>query len=131
MITNKLLKVARAIAEYEGWEFYGADTSSAISGTKSWRNHNPGNLKASPFAVGSMGGFSVFINDEIGFFALVWDLWKKARGETQTKLKGSSTIYDLIKIYSAEPEDIVIKYARFIEQRTGILMTTKLEELIK
>ena len=120
MITFNLLKLARAITEFEGWHPHIA-----------WRNHNPGNLRTSPFAIGVSEGFAVFIDDEVGFQALVWDLWKKCRGETSTGLTPESTIYELIKVYSGEPENKVLSYALFIEKKIGLPMTTKIGELLK
>lgn len=131
MVTNNLLKLARAIAEFEGWNYPGLSGPQKENGSPSWNNHNPGNLRASPFAIGTRNNFAVFINDEMGFQALVWDLWKKCRGETSTRLSSESTIYDLIKVYSAEPESIVLNYALFIEKRTGLKMTMKIGELLR
>jgi len=131
MITNDLLKLARAIAEFEGWRYQDQSGVGLNHASVSWRNHNPGNLRKSPWAVGESDGFAVFVNDEVGFYALVWDLHQKALGNTTTGLNGQSTIYQLIKTYSGESEDIVLNYATFIEKRTGLSMNTKLENLIK
>ena len=119
------------MAEFEGWNYPGLPGPQTLTGSPSWRNHNPGNLRASPFAIGTKDNFAVFINDEVGFQALVWDIWKKCRGETSTGLTSNSTIYDLIKIYSAEPESVVLNYALFVEKRTDFKMTDKLGDLIK
>lgn len=130
MVSNDLLKLAHAMAEFEGWR--GADEIGAGQNhaSVSWRNHNPGNLRKSPWAIGECDGFAVFLNDEVGFHALVWDLHQKATGNTVTGLNGRSTVYQLIKIYSGEPEATVLNYATFIENRTGIKMTATLGELV-
>ena len=119
------------MAEFEGWNYPGIPGPQKENGSASWNNHNPGNLRSSPFAIGTKNNFAVFVNDEIGFYALVWDLWKKARGETSTGLTPNSTIYDLIKVFSAEPENIVLNYALFIERRTALKMTAKIGDLLK
>lgn len=131
MITNRLLKLARAMAEFEGWHYPDGPRGQYLNGSLAWQNHNPGNLTASPFAIGKQKGFAVFVNDEVGFFAMVRDLWKKCSSETSTMITKKSTIYDLIKVYSGENAEIVTKYSRFIEQRTGFLMTMRLEEILK
>jgi hypothetical protein len=131
MITKNLLKLANAMAEFEGWNYPGLPGPQKENGSPSWRNHNPGNLRSSPFAIGTKDNFAVFINDDVGFQALVWDLWKKCRGETSTGLTPNSTIYDLIKVYAPPKENDVLKYALLIEKRTDLKMTTKLGDLIK
>ena len=130
MVSNKLLKLARAISEFEGWYCSDKTGIGMLHGSASWRNHNPGNLRSSPWAIGTSDGFAVFINDEIGFNALVWDLHQKASGKTTTGLCAGSTIYDLIRIYSGEPDNIVLNYSTFVEKSTGLKMTTKLGDLI-
>lgn len=131
MVSNNLIKLARAIVEFEGWNYRDKSGAGINHASVSWRNHNPGNLRKSPWAIGENDGFAVFVNDEIGFSALIWDLHQKATGNTSTGLNGQSTIYQLIKKYSGESNEIVLNYATFIEKRTGFKMTTKLEELIK
>jgi len=131
MVTNNLLKLARAIAEFEGWNYRDKNGVGLNHASASWCNHNPGNLRKSPWAIGQNDGFAVFVNDEIGFAALIWDLHQKATGNTITGLNGQSTIYQLIKKYSGESNEIVMNYATFIEKRTGLKMTTNLEELIR
>ena len=80
MFTSKLFRVAYAISQAEGWR---ASTQNApySYGTASWSNHNPGNLRSSPFQAGvTQDGFAVFENDLVGFYALVWQLWVYAGG---------------------------------------------------
>ena len=131
MVTSNLLKLARAMAEFEGWHYQDKNGGAGSHASISWRNHNPGNLRSSPWALGTADGFAFFVNDEVGFNALVWDLHQKATGNTSTGLNGSSTIYQLIKKYSAEPEEIVLRYATFVERMTGLKMTATLDCLVK
>ena len=118
------------MAEFEGWRGYDEGGAGDSHASVSWRNHNPGNLRKSPWAIGTRDGFAVFLNDEVGFHALVWDLHQKATGNTVTGLNGKSTVYQLIRIYSGEPEEVVLNYATFVESRTGIKMTSTLGELV-
>lgn len=131
MINQKLIKLADAIAEFEGWHYADPKTNSFDSPSASFKNHNPGNLRWSPFMVGMRNGFAVFVNDDIGKFAMLWDLWKKARGETSTGLTGESTIRDLIYKWTADDVQIKEKYISHIEARTGFSRNLKLKELIK
>lgn len=131
MVTNKLLNVAKAMAEYEGWTFNNKNPGDPKAGSRAWRQHNPGNLRKSPFAIATLDNYAVFIDDTTGFYALVWDLWMKANGRTSTKLTGESSLYELIKIYSGENDEITTRYARAVEQKTGLKMTLQLKELVK
>ena len=131
MVTNNLLKLARAIAEFEGWNYRDENGVGLNHASASWCNHNPGNLKKSPFAIAKNDDFAIFIDDETGFYALVWDIWQKAHGNTVTELTDESSIYELIKVYSGESDDEADRYARFVEQRTGLPTSTKLRELVE
>ena len=131
MVSNSLLKLARAMAEFEEWRGFDKSGAGPNHASVSWRNHNPGNLRKSPWAIGESDGFAVFLNDEIGFHALVWDLHQKATGNTVTGLNEKSTVYQLIKIYSGESEATVLNYATFVQNRTGIKMTVTLGELVE
>ena len=130
MITSKLLKVARAMAEFEGWTYDAKISTDPKAGSRAWRQHNPGNLTKSPFAIAQNDGFAVFIDDETGFYALVWDIWQKAHGNTATSLTGESSIYEMIKIYSGGNDEKATEYAQFVEQRTGLSMATPLRVLV-
>jgi len=130
MITHKLIKLAEAMAEFEGWLPVSGTGDSPGAGTVSYRNHNPGNLRQSPFALGHRDGFAYFTNDFVGFFAMIFDIWKKSRGETSTGLTPESTIADLIKIWTEDADNIKENYIQYVEQRTGLKRDTKLKNLI-
>jgi hypothetical protein len=130
MITAKLKKLAEAMAEFEGWLPESGAGGSPGPGSVSYRNHNPGNLRRSPFALGQRDGFAYFLDDNVGFFALVWDLWAKANSKTSTTVTGESTIKDLIYIWTTDPEPIKEKYIQYIEKRTGLSRDMKLKKLI-
>ena len=120
MINSKIDKLARAITIAEGW--------LPDSPSLSFRNHNPGALRSSPFQLGVRDNFAYFLNDSVGFFALMWDLAKKCRGETRTNLGPKSTLEDLIRTYTAEQDlDKLNNYLRIIERITGRNRFTKLE----
>ena len=95
MITQKIVNLANAIAEYEGWEPEKHANAKAGGPTVSYRNHNPGNLRSSIFALGTRDEFAFFFNDATGMFALQFDLMKKAQGKTVTDLNGESNIGQL------------------------------------
>lgn len=126
----KLERLVYAIAEREGWIL--PQESPEKNGSVSYRNHNPGNLRSSPFQVGRAGGFAVFKTDSDGFNALKWDITQKAKGNTVTKLTGESTLRELIFVY-APPTDgnDSEKYLRDIVKMTGIEETEKLKDIIK
>lgn len=131
MINHKLIRLADAMSEFEGWNPADPRTGDLNSPSISYKNHNPGNLRWSPFMIGAENGFAVFETDEIGKFALLWDIWKKARGETSTGLSGESTIRDLIYKWTADEDAIKEKYLTHIESRTGFSQATKLKNLIQ
>jgi hypothetical protein len=126
----KIEALMLAIAKHEGWHETGS--KSHENGSVAYRNHNPGNLRASPFARGKKDGFAVFRNDFVGFMALHWDLMQKARGNTVTKLGPKSTLRDLIFVY-APPSDNnnSQKYLEEVMRATGFKATITLQEIFE
>jgi len=123
MINAKIQRLAWAIMIAEGWD----PTNNSLT----YRNHNPGALRSSPFALGTRGGFAYFLNDSVGFLALCWDLAKKCRGETGTGLGTQSTVELMIRIYTAEKDPEKLEnYLRIVEAITGQNRKTKLEYFI-
>jgi hypothetical protein len=125
----KLERLAWGIAEIEGW--HSPLETNTPGGSRSYRNHNPGNLRRSPFAVGIVDNFAVFRTDFDGFAALMWDIRQKARGNTQTSLTGESTIEDLVQVWAPtsdgnDPE----AYITQLSTKTGISRSTKLKDLL-
>lgn len=119
MITPAILKLARAIVEHEGWSPQTNAGASVTQPSVSYRNHNGGNLRASPFALGTRNGFAFFVDDNTGFFALVWDLWKKCKGETSTGLTGESSLVHLISKYAPPAENDTNAYVEAVCKATG------------
>lgn len=131
MITQSIILVALAIAEHEGWKPMGGGGSNGSQPSVAYRNHNPGNMRSSVFEIGKRDGFSVFLNDQVGFAALVYDIWCKANGKTVTKLNGASTIRDLIYVWAPPHENNTENYVKFVEQRTGLRSDTTLGKLLR
>jgi hypothetical protein len=96
----------------------------------SYRNHNPLNLKASPFALGIRDGHAFFLNDNVGMFAGMWDIWMKCQGRTSTALTTNSTLDKLIRVWADASVRIEDAYVNHVSNRTGIPMSTKLKDLI-
>lgn len=126
----KVEKLMLAIAEYEGW--YPPAKGLPAGGSRAYRNHNPGNLRKSPFSCGEIEGFAIFRNDFVGYMALHWDLMQKAHGNTSTKLNSESTIRELIFTY-APPSDAndSEKYLKFVLDKTNFKEDTKLKEIFQ
>ena len=119
MFNAKIERLAFAIKIAEGWL---PDENSLT-----YRNHNPGALRSSKFALGARDNFAYFLSDDIGFAALCYDIAMKCQGKTVTKLGPNSTLYDLIKVYTAEtnPEKLE-NYTLIVEHITGISRNVKL-----
>lgn len=130
MITAKIIKLARSMSEFEGWQPSGGSLGP-LSSSLSYRNHNPGNLRWSSFMLGTREGFAVFINDEVGFWAMMYDIWLKAQGKTITGLNGESTIEELIKMWTTDPVAIKERYIAHVERFSGLSKSTKLKDLLK
>jgi hypothetical protein len=124
----KIERLMLAIAEHEGWDPPGPKTPPG--GSRSYRNHNPGNLRTSPFSYATVDGFAAFRSDFVGFMALHWDLMQKARGNTVTGLNGQSTVRDLIYTW-APPSDNndTESYLHAVIKKTGFQEITTLTEI--
>lgn len=131
MVGKRLLDFARIIAEYEGWQPDDLKTLGKNEETVAFRFNNPGNLRTSPFAIGEKNGFAYFYNEDVGFYALVWDLYQKCTGNTKTGLKPSSTIADLMNVYAPSHENNTEAYITHLENRTGLSRTMQLKDLLE
>lgn len=122
-------RLMAAIAAHEGW--YPVGSAEYPDGSIAYKNHNPGNLRSSPFEIGKKNGYSVFKSDAVGFWALEYDITQKAKGNTVTKLTGASTLRDLIFVY-APPGDNNNSEAYLAEvvKNTGLSESTLLRELL-
>lgn len=125
---EKIERLMLAMAEHEGW--HDPSHPKYPNGSLSYRNHNPGNLRASPFAVAVKGGYAVFRNDFVGFMAFHWDLMQKARGNTVTKLGPNSTLRDLIFTWAPPSDNNNSEaYLQKVIKRTGFAETITLKEI--
>lgn len=130
MITATLIALALAMAKHEGWNALSGGGNDGLEPTVSYRNHNPGNLRTSVFELAKRDGFAVFLNDQVGFAALVFDIWSKANGRTVTGLTGSSTLEDLIRVWAPPIENDTENYIATIERSLGLPRTTTLSTII-
>lgn len=92
-------------------------------GTRSWRNNNPGNLRATPFtrrvgAIGSAGGFAVFPDYQTGRNALATLL----RGRTYRDL----TISQMVSRYTATDQEA---YRQCLRRYTHLDLNRRIREL--
>lgn len=118
------------MAEVEGWAPLGK--TSTPGGSASYRRHNPGNLRSSPFEIGKDGGFSIFKTDTEGFIALQWDIRQKATGNTSSGLTGESTLKQLIHIWApTEDGNNPASYLKQVTFMTGFSESMKLKELLQ
>lgn len=119
------------MAEFEGWKPDGNFERPAKYPSVAYRNHNPGNLRSSIFALGVRDNFAYFFNDATGMFAMQYDIMQKARGKTITTLTGDSTIADLISIYACVKDEQLQNYLNHIFKLTGFEQFTQLKDIIK
>lgn len=111
-----LIDLAKVMAQFEGYY---------IPNSRARRNNNPLNLKGSKFTTEyDSGGFCIFKTPKIGWKACLWDLEMKCRGYTRTGLKPTSTIKDLIYVWSATDQEA---YLKFVCQKLKIPRTYQLQ----
>lgn len=100
MYNSKLARVAYGVTLAEGWEPRGSGATPE-TGSASYQNHNPGNLRVSEFECGNTGEFSVFINDNIGMAALERQLEMIASGK-DALYGDNDTIEQAFQKYTAD-----------------------------
>ena len=124
----KIERLMLAIAKHEGW--HPPAKGDKAGGSRAYRNHNPGNLRKSPFAFSEVDGFAVFRSDFIGWMALHWDLMQKAKGQTVTGLTGQSTIRDLIYVWAPPADNNNTEaYVEAVVRDSGFPSETTLAEI--
>lgn len=97
-----------------------------VGGNRTWRNQNPGNLGAGPWAnrhgaIGKAGGFAVFPGYESGR-AAIFDWWK-------TPDHRVLSIWDGIKVYAPASENDVEWYRKVVRQSSKIDLSRKAQDL--
>ena len=131
MITQKLISLVEAMAIYEGWIPGESSTSKDGGPSVSYRNHNPGNLRSSIFQLGVRDGFAYFYNDDVGFFAMMYDIAMKCQGKTRTALRPDSKLHELIHVWSAGSAEGDLRYAEYVCKRTGFDLNMRIGDLIQ
>ena len=129
-MTSKLIALARAMCEHEGWSPLNNPSARDGGPSVAFRNHNPGNLRSSVFALDIKDGFAVFLNDDIGFYSMLYDLWCKCTNRTNTKLTPNSTIRDLISVWCPTGKESINIYTRHVCTRTGFAESKPLKDLV-
>lgn len=125
---TKIAKLLEAIAEHEGWHPIGSTQSP--NGSRSYRNHNPGNLRKSPYACTHSDGFAVFRSDFEGWCALEWDIMQKAHGNTVTGLTGASTLREFVFVWAPPSDNNDSEaYLAAVTKKTGMPEGTTLAEI--
>ena len=125
----KIERLAWGIMECEGW--LNPFETKTPGGSRSYRNHNPGNLRGSPFAAGISDGYAVFNTDFDGMNALQWDLRQTARGNSSTGLNGESTLADLVRVWApASDNNKPESYLQTLCKFTGFSPSMRLKELL-
>lgn len=129
-MSSKIDRLIAAMVEHEGWAPPPAGPNQ--TGSRSYRHHNPGNLRASPFASAVVEGFAVFRSDDVGYMAMHWDILQKSRGNTSTGLNGNSTIRELLYKW-APPSDgnDAEAYVQSVVAKSGLPESTTLSELFQ
>lgn len=116
----KLKDFCLAIQSHEGW----------FSGSRSFRNNNPGNLRAGDKGWGiDDKKFTKFPNYEYGFQSLKDDILYKCA--LSKRLGPEATILQLFEVYapSADSNNPTI-YAKFVASKVGVNINTKLKNIM-
>lgn len=127
----RLYALAIAMQKFEGF----IAQRGPKSGSRSWRNNNPGNLRDSGltrrFAEKIEDGYAIFPDYYTGLFTMLLDLQAKSMGRTSTGLGPTSTIKQLITTW-APPHDNndPDAYTRFVCEATGLKPESRLAELL-
>lgn len=111
--------IALAIREFEGW----------YEGSRSWRNHNPGNLKfaGQPGAIGAdESGHAIFNSDSNGWAALRQQIRAAFNGVSHVYSQ-ADTFYSFFAKYAAGNAR---EYAEFVAAKLGVSPDTRLGDLL-
>lgn len=102
----------------------------AESGSLSWRNHNPGNLRWSPYEAGNRNNFSYFNSYEEGWHALIHQLRIAADGRSKV-YRPTMTIRDFFHVYApSEDNNHPDTYAKFVADYLKVPVETLIKDLI-
>ena len=96
-------------------------------GTRTWRNNNPGNLRPGTISrrngqIGVAGRFAVFPDYETGHAAHI---------DLLINVYGNRDLAGLIKAYAPNSENNSKKYLRYLQKRTGVQGSRKIQDFAK
>jgi hypothetical protein len=131
MFNTKIFKVAYAITQAEGW-IARAKNASYPQGSRSYRNHNPGNLRASIYQIAQEDNFAVFENDMIGIYAVVYQLTLYANGGS-ANVKPTDTIAVAISKYNGTTigTPAFNNYMSIVEKMSGVSRNDQIRSLFQ
>lgn len=98
-VNSNLWNVVKGIREAEGWRAAGTN-SPDDPGSRSWRNHNPGNVRSSALAAAIVDGFATFYDDMTGYFAAMALLKEYADGKIGG-VEPTDTIAHALSVWTA------------------------------
>ena len=119
-MVNRLEEFGTAVKTHEGW----------YSGSRSYRNNNPGNLRWSKYQTGVRDGYAYFSTYQKGWDALIYDLRAKCTGNTKTKLGPDSTILQFCEVWAPSFDGNRPRvYAEFLASRLNLSIYSTLKEI--
>lgn len=127
---TKLYHVALAIQQAEGWIMPSLNASYPY-GSSSYIHHNAGNVRSSPFEIQNDGSYAYFENDDIGLFAIMWQLWVYAKHGLDA-ITPQSSIDDAITQYHGGVLDAQAQedYISIVEKVGGVVRTDPVSSLL-
>ena len=124
---SKIKEWALAIQEFEG---FFTPSWRNWRGSISWRQNNPGNLRWSPFQLGTRDGFAYFKDYQAGFDALCYQLRLAALGKSRV-YKSTDTLAVFFSRYApTEDSNNPDVYAKFVAKKLGVPVSTKISTLL-
>lgn len=128
--TTKLYHVALGITQAEGW-IMPSLTEQYPYGSSSYIHHNPGNVRSSPFEIQNDGQYSFFENDDIGLYAIMWQLWVYAK-HGFAAITPDSTIAQAISQYNdlSLTDPAFENYIGIVEKVGGVVRTDPVSSLL-
>lgn len=129
--------LADCIMRFEGWSAPMSNVGGP-RGSTSWRNRNPGNLRASKYALGKDDkNYCIFAGLSAGYQALTNDLADKIVLGTHN-LTPQSTLHDLFSIYAPaldqnDPNQYTRTIALWLSQIYGVQVIPEmtLDDILK
>ncbi len=122
---TQIERIADAIKEMEGY----------YTGSRSFRNRNPGNLKWTPYtkSLGAIdkdsGGFAIFPSTEAGRKAII-QLIKDAKNGLLKAYRPTMTLLEFFSVYApAADKNNPTSYSATVAKKVGISINTKLNQL--